>query len=167
MWTSSFGFTTSVVLPWLHSVVADAVGLTPVEVAASGSGVLQGAVDAVAGAVAAVGNVYARASDLLVLVHGHLMPDISKVPDGLDARVAAFGSKGERVAKLVAESVVSGSSTTLAVLMGHGVSIDESLVKTIPDYSEKLLERADELALLLQKAVDAQVPPTVGEGGGQ
>ena len=63
--------------------------------------------------------------------------------------------------------MVSGSSTALAVLMGHGVSIDESLVKTIPDYSEKLLERADELALLLQKAVDAQVPPTVGEGGGQ
>ena len=52
--------------------------------------------------------------------------------------------------ELVAESVVSGSSTTLAVLMGHGISIDDSLVKTIPDYSEELLERADKLALLLQ-----------------
>ena len=51
--------------------------------------------------------------------------------------------------------------------MGHGISIDESLVKAIPDYSSELLGRADELALLLQKAVDAQIPPTVGEGGGQ
>ena len=50
--------------------------------------------------------------------------------------------------------------------MGHGIYIDESLVKTIPDYSPELLERADELALLLQRAVDAQIHPTVGEGGG-
>ena len=148
-------------------LVAAAAGLKPVEVAASGSGVLQGAVDAIAGAVAAAEGVYARASDILCLVHEHLMPDASKVPDGLDARVAAFGPKGKRVGELVADSLVSGSSTALAVLMGHGISIDESLVKTIPDYSEKLLGRADELALLLQKAVDAKVLPTVGEGGGQ
>ena len=147
--------------------VAAVVGLKPMEVAASGSEVLQGAVDAVAGVVAAVGDVCARASDLLCLAHEHLMPDASKVPDGLDARVSAFGPKGERVAELVADSVVSGSSTALAVLMGNGISVDDSLVKTIPEYSEKLLERADELALLLQKAVDAQVPPTVGEGGEQ
>ena len=122
--------------------------------------------DAVAGAVAAVGNVCARASDLLGLAHEHLMPEGSKVPDGLDARVAAFGPKGGRMAELVAESVVSGSSTALAVLMGHGISIDDSLVKTIPDYYEELLERADKLALVLQKVVDAQVCPVVGEGGG-
>ena len=69
--------------------------------------------------------------------------------------------------ELVAESVVSGSSTDLDVLMGHGISIDDSLVKTIPDYSEDLLEQADKLALVLQKVVDAQVRPVVGEGGGQ
>jgi hypothetical protein len=51
--------------------------------------------------------------------------------------------------------------------MAHGVTIDESLVKTVPDYSDELLERADTLALLLQEAVDAQVPPTVREGEGQ
>ena len=95
------------------------------------------------------------------------MPEVSKVPDGLDARVDAFGPKGERMVDLVAESVVSGSYTALAVLMGHGISIDDSLVKTIPDYSEELLERADKLALLLQQVVDAQDPPVVGEGGGQ
>ena len=117
-------------------LVAAAVGLKPIEVAASGSGVLQGAVDAIAGAVAAAGGVCARASDLLRLAHEHLMPDVSMVPDGLDARVAAFGPKGERVVELVAESVVSGSSMALAVLMGHGISIDENLVKTIPDYFE-------------------------------
>ena len=95
------------------------------------------------------------------------MPEGSKVPDSLDARVAAFGPKGGRMAELVAESVVSGSSMALAVLMGHGISIDDSLVKTIPDYSEELLERADKLALVLQKVLDAQVRPVVGEGGGQ
>jgi len=103
----------------------------------------------------------------LRLVHEHLIPDASMVPEGLDARVAAFGPKGERVGELVSDSLVSGSSTALAVLMGHGVSIDEYLVNTIPDYSPELLGRADELALLLQKAVDAQIPPTVGKGGGQ
>ena len=136
------------------------------EVAASGSGVLKGVVDALERVVAAAEGVCARASGLLRLVHEHLIPDASTVPEGLDARVAAFGPKGKHVGELVANSLVSGSSTALAVLMGHGISIDESLVKTIPDYSPDLLERADELALLLQKAVDAQIPPTVGEGGG-
>ena len=88
------------------------------------------------------------------------------MPDGLDARVAAFVPKGKRMVELVAESVVSGSSTALAVLMGHVISIDDSLVKTIPDYSVELLERADKLALLLQQVIDAQDPPVVGEGGG-
>jgi len=138
-----------------------------VEVTASDSGVLKGVVDALAGVVAATEGVCARASGLLRLVHEHLIPDASTMLEGLDARVAAFGPKGERVGELVADSLVSGSSTALAVLMGHRISIDESLVKTIPDYSPELLGRADELALLLQKAVDAQIPPTVGEGGGQ
>ena len=124
-------------------LVAAAIGKGPMEVVASGSGVLQGAVDAVAGAVAAVGDVCARASDLVGLAHEHLMPEGSKVPDGLDARVATFGPKGKRMVELVAESVVSGSSTALAVLMGHGISIDDSLVETIPDYSKEQLERAD------------------------
>jgi len=148
-------------------LVVAAIGKGPMEVPASGSGVLQGVVDAIAGVVAAVGDVCTRASDLLGLAHEHLMTDVSKVPDGLDARVAAFGPKGEPMAEMVAESVVSGSSTALVVIMGHGISIDDSLVKTIPDYSEELLERADKLALLLQKVVDAQVPPVVGEGGGK
>ena len=75
-------------------LVAAAIGMRPMEVAVSRSGVLQGAVDAVAGAVAVVGDVCARASDLLGLAHEHLMPEVSKVLDGLDARVAAFGPKG-------------------------------------------------------------------------
>ena len=72
-------------------LVAAAIGVRPMELAASGSGVLQGAVDAVAGSVAAVGDVFARTSDLVGLAHEHLMPEVSKVPNGLDARVAAFG----------------------------------------------------------------------------
>jgi hypothetical protein len=143
------------------------VGLKSTEVTASGSGVLKGAADALAGAVAAAEGVCTRASDLLRLVHEHLMPGVSEVPEGLDALVAAFGRKGERVGELVSDSLVSGSSTALAVLMGRGVSIDEAMVNTLPDYTPELLERADELTLLLQKTVDAQIPSTEGEGGGQ
>src|SRR4051812_37584955 len=106
-------------------LVAASIGKGPMGVVASGSGVLQGSADEVEGAVATVRDVYARASDLLGLAHEHLMPESPKVPDGLDTRVAAFGPKGKRMMELVAESVVSGSSTALAVLMGHGISIDD------------------------------------------
>ena len=68
------------------------------------------------------------------------------------------------MAELVAESVVSGSSTALVVLMGHGISIDDSLVHTIPDYSDEQIDRADKLARRLQHVVDAQDPPVIGEG---
>jgi len=150
---------------------AAAIGAKPMEAAASGSGILQGAVDdvadAVADVVAVVEDVCARASDLVGLAHEHLMPEGTKVPDGLGARVAAFGPDGKRMVELVAESVVSGSSTALVVLMGHGISIDDSLVETIPDYSDEQDDRADKLARRLQQVVDAQDPPVVGEGEAQ
>ena len=107
------------------------------EAATSGSGVLQGAVDAISGDVAVVGDICTQASDFVGLAHEHLMPEDEKVPAGLSARVAAFGPGGERLVELVAESVVSGSSTTLTVLMGHGVSIDDSLVETVPVYTDE------------------------------
>ena len=69
--------------------------------------------------------------------------------------------------ELVAESMVSGSSTALTVLMGHGVSIDDSLVETVPVYTDEQSDRADKLARRLQKVVDAQDPPAVGEGEAQ
>jgi len=81
------------------SAASAAVGLKSTEVTASGSGVLKGAADALAGAVAAAEGVCARASDLLRLVHEHLMPGVSEVPEVLDALVAAFGRKGERVSR--------------------------------------------------------------------
>ena len=129
------------------------------EVAASGSGVLWGAVDAMSGAVAVVGDVCAQASNLVGLAHEYLMPEGTKVPAGLNARVAAFGPDGKLLEGLVAENVVSGLSTSLVVLMGHGIFIDDSLVETIPDYTDEQSERADDLARRLQKTVDAQSPP--------
>jgi hypothetical protein len=143
---------------------AAAVGAKPMEAAASGSGILQGAVDAVADVVAVVEDVCARASNLVGLAHEHLMPEGTKVPDGLGARVAAFGPDGKYMVELVAESVVSGSSTALVVLIGHGVSFDDSLVETIPRYSGEQDDRADRLARRLQQVVDAQGPPATGEG---
>ena len=63
--------------------------------------------------------------------------------------------------------LITWSSTALAVLMGHGVAVDDAMVTTLPDYTPDLLERADVLALRLQKTVDAQISSTEGEGGGQ
>ena len=143
---------------------AASTGAGAVDVAAAGSGVLRGAVDAMSGAVPAAGDVCARASTLLGLVHEHLMPENKKVPDGLDSRVAAFGPGGSLFEELVGENVVSGLATSLVVLMGHGISIDDSLVETIPDYTDEQTKRATELAHRLQKVVDAQYPSSVGLG---
>ena len=89
------------------------------------------------------------------------MPEGTQLPAGLGARVAAFGPGGKCLEELVAESVVSGSSTALVVLMGHGISIDDSLVETIPEYTDEQSDRADDLAHRLQKVVDAQDPSAV------
>ena len=132
------------------------------EVAASGSGVLRGVVDAVSGAVAVAKDVCAQASTLVGLAHEYLMPEGAKVPAGLNARVAAFGLGGKLLEGLVAENVVSGLSTSLVVLMGHGISIDDSLVETIQDYTDEQSVQADDLARRLQKTVDAQDPSAVG-----
>ena len=53
---------------------AASTGASPVEVAASGSVVLRGAVDAMSGAVAVAKDVCARASTLVGLDHEYLMP---------------------------------------------------------------------------------------------
>jgi len=140
------------------------VGAGPLEVAASGSGVLRGAVDAMSTVVATVKDVCTRASTLVGLAHEYLKPEGTKVPAGLEARVAAFGPRGELLEGLVAENVVSGLTTSLVVLMGHGVAVDDSLVKEIPDYTEQQYERANELARCLQKTVDAQASPVEEEG---
>ena len=102
--------------------------------------------DAESGAVAAAGDVCARASTLLGLVHEHLMPEGRRVPEGLDARIAAFGPGGRLLEDLVGENVVSGLSTSLVVLMGHGISIDDSLVATVHDYTKEQSARATALA---------------------
>ena len=116
---------------------AASTGAGAVDVGAAGYGVLRGAVDAVSGAVAAAGDVCTRASTLLGLVHEHLMPEGRRVPDGLDSRIAAFDPGGRLLEELVGENVVSGLATSLVVLMGHGISIDDSLVATLPDYNKE------------------------------
>ena len=108
---------------------------------ASGSGVLRGAVDAMSAAVDVAKGVCARASTLVGLAHEHLMPEGTKLPAGLDARVAAFGDGGDLLEELIGENVVSGRSTSLVVLMGHRIAIDDSLVETIPDYTDEQSER--------------------------
>src|SRR3954462_15247822 len=116
------------------------------------------------GFVAAATDVCSRASTLIGLVHEHLKPEGTKVPDGLDAHVSAFGPGANLLEGLVAENMVSGISTSLVVLMGHGISIDDSLVEAIPDYTKAQSERATALAHRLQKTVDTQYPPSTGQG---
>ena len=98
------------------------------------------------GVVEAIRGVCSRASTLVGLVHDHLMPEEKKVPAGLDARVAAFGSDGSLLEELVGKNVVSGLPTSLVVLMGHGISIDDSLVSIVPDYTKEQSARATALA---------------------
>ena len=69
--------------------------------------------------------------------------------------LVVFGPGGKDLGGLVAENVVSGLSMSLVVLTGHGIAIDDSLVETIPNYTDAQSERADDLARRLQKTVDA------------
>ena len=57
---------------------------------------------------------------------------------------------------------MSGLSTSLVVLMGHGISIDDSLVETIPNYTDEQSVGSDDLARRLQKTMDAQDPLAAG-----
>src|SRR3954466_7088646 len=95
------------------------------------------------------------ASTLVGLAHEYLMPEGKNMPAGLDARISAFGPGGNLLEGLVAKNMVSGLSTSLVVLMGHGISIDDSLVETIPDYTEEQRERA---------TVDAHYPSSAVKG---
>ena len=136
---------------------AAATGVSLVEVAASGSGVLRGAVDAMSAAVEVSKDACAQASTLVGLAHEYLMPEGTKVPAGLNARVATFDPCGKRLEGLVAENVVSGLSTSLIVLIWHGISIDDSLVETIPDYTDEQSARATDLSRRMQLFVEADV----------
>ena len=92
-WVVSSFFCCLLLLPMyrIFALGAGAAGVGAVAVAAAGSDVLRGAVDVVSGAAVAAGGVCARALTLLKLLHEHLMPEATKVPEGLDSRVSAFG----------------------------------------------------------------------------
>src|ERR1041385_3406602 len=126
-----------------------------VEVAAAGSGTLCGAVDDVSGVAVAVGDVCARASTLLKLLHEHIYSDEEKRPEGLDSLVAAFDPDGDQLEGLVRENVVSGLATSIVVLLGHGVPIEDSVVDSLPDYTDEQSARATRLTRQLQLVVEA------------
>ena len=92
------------------------------------------------------------------------MPEGKRVPDGLDSRVAAFGLGGHLLEELVGENVVSGLATSLVVLMGHGIYIDDSLVATVPDYTKEQSARATALARCLQRVIDDENSPPEDKG---
>ena len=123
--------------------------------AAAGSGVLRGSIDAVSTDDVAVGDVCARASTLLKLLHEHMFPDAVERPEGLDSLVAAFGPDGDQLEVLVRENVVSGLATSIIVLLGHGLPIEDSMVDDLRDYTNEQSARATRLARQLQLVVEA------------
>ena len=125
--------------------------------AAAGSGALRGVVDAVSGAAVAAGGVCTRASTLLKLLHEHMMPEGTKVSEGTDSRVAAFGPDGDRLEQLIRENVVSGLATSFVVLLGHGIHIEDSLVEEVPRYIKDQSARATKLARRLHQVVEKEV----------
>ena len=123
--------------------------------AAAGSGALRGSVDVVSGAAVAVGDVCDRASILLNLLHEHLFLDAEKRPEGLDSLVATFGPNGDQLEGLLRENVVGGLATSIVVLLGHGLPIEDSMVDTLPAYTDEQSARATRLAHQLQLVVEA------------
>ena len=62
------------------------------------------------------------------------------------------------------KNVVSGLATSLVVLMGHGISIDDSLVATMPNYTKEQSARATALARRLQQVIDDENSPPKDKG---
>ena len=144
-------FTSPIAGILICGLLPGSAGVGAVDVAAAGSGVLRGSVDAVSGAAIAVGDVCALASTLLKLLHDHMFPDEGKRPEGLDSLVAAFGPDGDQLEGLVRENVVSGLATSIVVLLGHGLPIEDSMVDTLPDYRDEQSARATVTAQISQK----------------
>ena len=132
------------------------MGVGAVEAVAAGSSALCGAVDAISGAARVTRDVCTRASTLLKLLHEHLMPEGTKVPEGPDSRVTAFGPNGGRLEELIRENVVSGLAMSFVVLLGHGVPIEDSLVDSVPRYTKEQSARATELARRLPLVEEAK-----------
>ena len=51
---------------------------------------------------------------------------------------------------------MSGLATSIVVLLGHGLPIEDSMVDTLPDYTDKQSARATRLARQLQLVVEAK-----------
>ena len=64
---------------------------------------------------------------------------------------------------LIRENVVSGLATYFVVLLGHGVPIEDSMVDSLPDYTEEQSARATRLARQLQLVVEADALNSQGE----
>ena len=120
-----------------------------VEVGATASGNLDAlcsAADVVSGAAGVVKDVYGRSLTLLKLLHEHMHPDEENRPEGLDLQVAEFGPNADRLEGLVRDTVVSVIATSFVVLLGHGVPIEDSMVDSLPDYTDEQSARATRLA---------------------
>ena len=122
------------------------MGVEAVGAAAVGLDTLRGVLDVVSGAARVARDVCARASTLLKLLHDHMFPDEERRPEGLDSQVAAFGPNGDQLEGLVRENVVSGLAASFVVLLGHGVHIEDSMVDSLPDYTDEQSARATRLA---------------------
>ena len=131
-----------------------AVGVETSAAASEGSDVLCGAVNAVEGAVDSVKAAVGGASAVLELLHEGVFPE-KDVPQGLGPLAGAFDKDGDFLEGFVHDNVVSGLETAFMVLMCHGVSIDyDTVVSTVPEYTDEQGLWASDLARHLQKVVE-------------
>ena len=118
------------------------------------SGVLHGAVKAVGDVVELARTATEKASSALVMLHEGVFPE-KEVPKNLEELAGSFDAEGGFLGDFARDNTVRGLETTLAVLLGHGVSCDfDEVVSSVPEYSTADLERAVDLARKLQETLE-------------
>ena len=115
---------------------------------------LQAAVEAVEDVVELAKAATEKATSALVTLHEGVFPE-KEVPKNLEELAGSFDAEGGFLGDFARDNTVRGLETTLAVLLGHGVSCDfDKVTSSVPEFSAPDLERADNLACKLQETLE-------------
>ena len=115
---------------------------------------LQGAVKAVEDVVELAKTATEKVSSALVTLHEGVFPE-KEVPKNLEELAGSFDAEGGFLGDFARDNTVRGLETTLAVLLGHGVSCDfDKVTSSDPEFSAADLERAEGLVRKLQETLE-------------
>ena len=118
------------------------------------SDMLQGAVKAVEDVVELAKTATEKASSSLVTLHEGVFPE-KEVPKNLEELEGSFDAEGGFLGDFACDNTVCGLETTLAVLLGHGVSCDfDKVASLVPEYSVADSQRAVDVARKLQETLE-------------